>query len=191
MLILHGQKIRICFGSSVAADPAAHFTILSLTLCRSYECYRWLSAGMSNILLSSFKAWTWAMTLIDAEVLGMEPGHWSTSFPTQSLERKTIVVSPFRCRTGVTGLCISIFHIVCMFQMILLKGFFTNSWAWLNEMVLNEMNCRETDTEVPCVSGIQMKELQLSPKIRVEEQGKFRSSFFLSPCIHTLGQNRN
>jgi len=36
MLILQGQKIRICFGSSIAADPAAHLTTLPLTECRSY-----------------------------------------------------------------------------------------------------------------------------------------------------------
>lgn len=62
MLITHERQIRICFGPSVLAKPAVHFTILYLIVCRLYECYQWLQAGMSNILFSSFKASTWATT---------------------------------------------------------------------------------------------------------------------------------
>lgn len=35
------------------------------------------------------------MTIIDAEVVGKEPGHWSTPFPAQNLEQKTIFMSFF------------------------------------------------------------------------------------------------
>lgn len=55
-------------------------------------------------------------------------------------------------------------------------------------MVLKEMKCKVTHTEAPCTAEIQ---IHLSPKIRVEERGKFNSTFvFYSTFTHT-GKTEN
>lgn len=43
------------------------------------------------------------MTIIDAEVLGKEPGHWSTPFPDENLEQKTIFMSCFAAVVVLLG----------------------------------------------------------------------------------------
>lgn len=82
------------------------------------------------------------------------------------------------------ALCCSLIF-VYNFQIILFKGYFTNYWASPSEMVLKEMKCKVTHTEAPCTAEIQ---IHLSPKIRVEERGKFNSTFVFYSTFTHLGK---
>lgn len=108
-LILHGQKIRICFESSIAADSAVNFTIILLRACKSYKCCRWYIAlflqGL-NLGYDYYRCWSPGQ--------GARSLEYTLSSPKSGTENYFHEL--FHCRSGVTELYVSIWLLCINFR---------------------------------------------------------------------------